>query len=158
MCIRPRSTIYHSVQLPPISTRTTQLQAGGLRSIKAMVSSTKLAFLSQRWSKQWPQQWLSGGHKHTTSIQGHSKTATIIVPKFASTTKRIAAKKRLTLVADFLDDILQCTYENAGTAVWPVVYSIVEQVLFDSFRRDVISKSLPKHLSTYFSTSKAINK
>lgn len=54
--------------------------------------------------------------------------------QIASTTEQLVAKGISTLVADSLEDILQCADEKAHTGGRSVVYNVVEKMFFDLSR------------------------
>lgn len=70
----------------------------------------------------------------------------------------MVAKEISTLVAESLDDILQCVYKNANTGARSIVYIVVEQILFDLLRRGVIFETLDMHIFTCVKSSNADDK
>lgn len=80
----------------------------------------------------------------------HTETEARIAAQIALTTKQMVAKVTLTHFEESLDDILQCAYESARTAVRSGLYKVVEQVLFYFLRRGVSGETLDGYVSTYF--------
>lgn len=91
-------------------------------------------------------------------VPSHGEIETMIAAQVKRATKQIVAKEITTLVEESLDDILQCAYENARSGVRSVVYNVVEQVVFDLIRQDVIGETLDKHISAYLDTENAADK
>lgn len=57
------------------------------------------------------------------------------------------------LLAVSLDDILQCVYEKARMRVRSVVCKVVEQILLDLSRRELMDDILDTHIANYIDTS-----
>lgn len=69
--------------------------------------------------------------------------------------KFIIANETSAIAMESLHDILQCSYENARTAVCSVNHSVAEQVLLEKLQRDEIDKTLNNRFFTYFNTCDA---
>lgn len=50
----------------------------------------------------------------------------------------------------FLDDILRKSIRNAQSGIRSVIYNIVELVILDLLRKDIIEKMLHKHIAKFF--------
>lgn len=61
-------------------------------------------------------------------------------------------------MADNFDNILQCPYEKVRTAVPPIVYIVVERILFDLLRQEVVEKIFKKPIATYIDIGNAADK
>lgn len=82
----------------------------------------------------------------------------MIAAKVAPATEQMAAKEIWTLVRDSLDDILQSTYEKAGSGGFSVVYNDVEKIPFDLLSREVMYATVDNHIANYFDSSDAADK
>lgn len=78
--------------------------------------------------------------------------------QITNTMEQMVAKWISTLVVDSLGDILQCPYEKVGMGGRSVVYNVIEKMLFDLLRREVMNKFLDKPIANYFDTSEAVDK
>lgn len=81
-----------------------------------------------------------------------------IAAQIACATQNMVAKAISGLIVECLDGIQAWAYENASTGVSLVFYSVIQQVLQDLLRRDVIGNALDRHISTFFNSSDATDK
>lgn len=98
------------------------------------------------------------GNKSTRSSLSSSKMPEMITVQIARTTEKMVVEENSTLVRETLNDILQCAYKNARVVARPVNYIIMKQVLIDLPRRDVIHKTLHRHISICFKFDDAARK
>lgn len=91
-------------------------------------------------------------------ISSYTQIKSMIAKQVEGTTKLLLAKEVPTLVADSLNDILQCTYEKSRTGARYVVYNVVKQIIFDLLRRDLMDKTLDQHIAKYFNTSDTVER
>lgn len=70
----------------------------------------------------------------------------------------MVSKQISTLVADYLEAILQCKFEKARMGARSVVYNVFEQVQFHLSLEEVRAQILDKHIAKYFDTSDAGDK
>lgn len=76
----------------------------------------------------------------------------IIALNITRATEQMVAKETSTFVADSLHKTLQCSLVSS------VVYSVVEQVLFDLFPHKVLEEILNKLIVIYFHTDNVVDK
>lgn len=129
--ITPRHSSQTWVHRTQTSMKTMQLQARGPRSWTARVSRTEMTGRAWRWGKRKPQRWVSRIHK---SIMSFRVTAIWKSDRCAdcSWTKQMVAQEISVFLAESLDNILQCAYENPRTGGRSVIYNVVEQALLGS--------------------------
>lgn len=82
----------------------------------------------------------------------------MVAKEVSCTMEQLVFREIPTLGANSLDNILQCTCENARTKVCFVVYKVVEQIIFELFRGEVFDEILEKNISKYFDTSYTADK
>lgn len=104
------------------------------------------------------QGWLEPNPKSTVPPGTTPKFIQLFAAHVVCSTGQLGVKEISTLVVDFLNHILQCGYEKWKTGVHSVVNSVVEQLLFDWLRREVMDDILEKHIANYFDSSDATNK
>lgn len=96
--------------------------------------------------------YLNAGWGGRWSLQRRPKYQWIgkmISMQIACTTDKVVAREISALWLEFLNDILQCAYENARSGVRSVTYNVVELVFSDLQRREEISRTLHGYISTY---------
>lgn len=74
------------------------------------------------------------------------------------TTEQMVVKEISAVLAESPVEIPQCLWNNARNAVRSVIYDVVDQVLLNLLRRDVISESLYSHICTYFTSNNVTEK
>lgn len=82
----------------------------------------------------------------------------MVFKQVACTTDQLVAKEVPTMVADLLDDSLQCTYKKARTGILFVVYNVVGQIQFHLLLREVMNEILDEHIAEYFDPSDTAGK
>lgn len=82
----------------------------------------------------------------------------MIAAQAANTMKQMVAKECSTVVADSWDDIMQCSYDMAGTGVCSVVYNAVEKILLHLLRSEMMNKTVDKHIANNFDTANSVDK
>lgn len=88
----------------------------------------------------------------------HRYIEAMVATQIAGTMEKTVAQEISSFSPDSLDNILQCTYENARAGIFPIISNIVEQVILDLLRRDMIGKTPFEHISSYFDFIDAVNR
>lgn len=82
----------------------------------------------------------------------------MIPTQIACTKMQRATKKFSALVAESFDDILPLPQENIRSGVRSVIYKVLEQVLLELLRRDMIDETHNRHIFSNFKGCNAADK
>lgn len=91
-------------------------------------------------------------------VSNNPKIESMDAKKVVCTTEQLVAKEMPLLVADSVDDTMQCAYEKLGTGVHSVVDNFFEQIFSDLSRWEVMEEVLDNHIAKYFYTSDTAKK
>lgn len=62
------------------------------------------------------------------------------------------------LFEESCDDILRTSYQNAQSGTRYVVYNVVEQVVLDQLRKDIVGKTMDAYIAKYLDTYAAVSR
>lgn len=77
----------------------------------------------------------------------------MVAKQVVRTTEQLGFKGIQLLVAELVDDILECANQKARVKARSIVYNVVEQILLDLLSRELMEEILANYIVKYFDTT-----
>lgn len=71
----------------------------------------------------------------------------MIAREFRSAVKEMVTKELLSTVGESLNDFIGTSFYNTQSIIWSVIYNVVEQVVLDLLRKNVIAETIDLHIA-----------
>lgn len=130
-------------------------------SVLISASEACLNVESTLWAREGPtaaNDELPVEHKNCEAENSPIEKEYGIIREMKSTVTELVANRLSIMIKKFLEERLSASFKNAQSSIESVVYKVVEQVVLDLLRKEIMGETMDSHIAKLFDTDAACDR